>query len=478
MICPSARYVRAREVSVCLSGDNAVLFHPDTGLEKVLNPTAFFIWKKLNGANSIEDVARALAAEYESPVHDDILKDVGGFLGGMLGDKLIEVAAGEDKALPDAEYVQLSDRPGEFDLSLTGKCNLHCDYCFYANEMHNRPDLPKEAWLAFFMELGGLGVRNLTLSGGEVFVRPDLFELIDALIENRMRYSVLTNGTLISEKTIAQLEAKKRRIRMNSIQVSIDGSCAEVHDKSRGAGSFARAIKALRLLKEAGFPATSRVTVNRYNVDDLVNVARLLLEKIGLGGFSTNDAMPMGAGCENQAGITLLPEQQLKAMKTLVRLAKQYDGRITATAGPLAKWTYFDEMERAKANGELSARRRMGYLTACGCVFNKLSVHHDGIITPCNMLPDLEIGIVNRDAIASIWKAHPMLQALKDRQRIPMNSVPGCESCEWNPYCNGSCPGLAQTLFGDFNRANPHDCYKHFLETTKLTTSTVPWGKD
>lgn len=212
-------------------------------------------------------------------------------------------------------------------------------------------------------------------------------------------------------------------------------------------------------------------------MDDLDNIARLLLEDVGLNGFSTNDAMPMGAGCDNQAGITLLPQQLLQAMKTLVRLEKQYDGRITAMAGPLAKWKSYGEMEHAKASGDMATRWRMGYLTACGCVFNKLAVHHDGVITPCDMLAGLELGRINRDPITTIWKTHPILKALKNRRQISMTSVPGCEDCEWAPYCNGSCPGLAYTMTGDFNMANPHDCYRSFLHATGLTSQIVPWGK-
>ena len=315
-------------------------------------------------------------------------------------------------------------------------------------------------------------MRSLTLSGGEVFVRKDLFELLDRIIDRRMSYSILTNGVLVDEKMIARLMEKKRRLRLNSIQVSIDGSCAEIHDRSRGKGCFEKAVRGLRLLKEAGFPVTSRVTVNRHNVDDLDNVARLLLEDVGLDSFGTNDAMPMGAGCDNQAGITLLPQQQLQAMETLVRLEKRYNGRVTATAGPLAKWKMYGEMEHARATGEKVARWQMGYLTACGCVFNKLAVHHDGIITPCNMLAGLELGRVNRDSVTTIWKTHPILKALKERRNIPMQEVPGCEECEWAPYCNGSCPGLAHTMTGDFNMANPHDCYKQFLITTGLDHSS------
>jgi len=471
------KYSRAREVSTCRNGDNAILYNPDTGREKIINSSGFAVWQKMDGGDSVDDIARALLENYEGASHEAILQDTCAFLSELLENNFIEVATDGQQRLAAEEYTEISDRPGDFDISLTGKCNLHCDYCFYAHEMHDRPDLSKEEWFTFFDELGRLGVRTLTLSGGEVFVRKDFFELLDYIIEKRMRYSILSNGTLITEKILSLFGEKKRRQRLNSIQVSIDGSCAEIHDKSRGEGCFKRAINGLRLLKAAGFPVTSRVTVNRHNVDDLDNIARLLLEDVGLPGFSTNDAMPMGAGCDNQAGITLLPQQQLQAMKTLIRLEKQYNCRINATAGPLAKWKSYGEMEHARATGEKAARWQMGFLTACGCVFNKLAVHHDGIITPCNMLAGLELGRVNRDAIKTVWKTHPILKSLKERRRIPMHEVPGCEDCEWAPFCNGSCPGLAHTMTGDFNMANPHDCYRNFLQATGLTSATVPWGE-
>jgi SynChlorMet cassette radical SAM/SPASM protein ScmE len=470
-------YARAKEISACHYGGNTILYNPDTNLEKTINPSAFLIWEKLNGANTADDISRALLEKYESVSSEKVFRDVCDFMGDLLEHNFIEVlpAIGADRA--HEEYPEMSDRPGDFDISLTGKCNLHCDYCFYANEMHGRPDLPAEEWFTFFDELGSLAVRSLTLSGGEVFVRKDLLELIDYIIEKRMRFSILSNGTLINEKTLSLFAEKKRRKRLNSIQVSIDGSCPEIHDKSRGAGSFKRALNGLRLLKEAGFPVNCRVTVNRFNVDDLDNIAKLLLDDVGLNSFGTNDAMPMGSGCTNQASITLLPQQQVQAMKTLNCLEKKYNGRINATAGPLAKWKSYGEMEQARASGEKTARWRMGYLTACGCVFNKLAVHHDGVITPCNMLAGLVLGRINRDAIKTIWKTHPTLKALKDRRSIPMEKVPGCENCAWIPYCNGSCPGLAHTMTGDFNLANPHDCYRNFLQATGLTTRTVPWGK-
>ncbi len=226
--------------------------------------------------------------------------------------------------------------PRSVDIAITGRCNLRCQYCFYADEMTARTDLTTAQWLAFFDQLGKLGVMDVCLTGGEVFTRRDLFELIDGIIANRMRYSMLTNGTLITESILAEFEKGKRRQRLNSIQVSIDGSTAEIHNLSRP-HSFDRAVRGLRLLKGAGFPLTVRVTINRHNVNDLENIAHFLLEELGLPSFSTNDAAPIGAGCQNAVDVSLTPHEQAKAMQIISRLMEKYTGRLKATAGPQAK---------------------------------------------------------------------------------------------------------------------------------------------
>lgn len=323
-------------------------------------------------------------------------------------------------------------------------------------------DLPAGDWLAFFDELSRLGVMEVGLTGGEVFTRPDLFEIIDGIVSRRMRYSLCSNGTLLNEETLARFDTGKRRLRLNSIQLSVDGSRAEIHDLSRP-GSFDLTLRALRLLKDAGFPLVVRVTITRHNLGDLDGIAHLLLEDVGLSSFSTNEAFPMGSGCANQAEVTLGPREQFEAMQTLDRLLDRYPGRITAQAGPLAKRRAYAEMEEARRTGRKTTRWGMGCLTACGCVFSRLDVLHNGDIVPCHILHRVVLGNVRRDSLLDIWRHHPLLLALRERRAVPMDRVPGCEDCEWTPYCNGSCPGVAQETTGNFNFANPDDCYRRFL---------------
>ncbi|MBU1877321.1 MAG: SPASM domain-containing protein, partial [Chloroflexi bacterium] len=227
----------------------------------------------------------------------------------------------------------------------------------------------------------------------------------------------------------------------------------------RYASPWQPAIKAIR---DGLFGKPILIRAHRHNVDDLENVARLLLEDIGLPSFSTNDAMPMGAGCDNQGDITLNAAEKLEALRIMERLVERYPGRLQANAGPQAKLKMYAEMDHARRTGEKTTRWQMGYLTACGCIFNKLDILHDGTIVPCHVLHRLHLGHIATDSLEEIWHTHPILQALRERRSLPMSEVAGCEGCEWTLYCNGSCPGLAYDLTGDLLRANPEDCYRRF----------------
>lgn len=129
----------------------------------------------------------------------------------------------------------------------------------------------------------------------------------------------------------------------------MDGSSAEVHDLSRPK-SFGRALRGLKLLKDAGYPVTVRVTINRHNVDDLENVAKLLLEKVGLPSFGTNEAYACGATHRTEDDIILTPEQRKQAGEVLTHLADKYDQRIKAQAGPFGPARELKTMDEMLAN--------------------------------------------------------------------------------------------------------------------------------
>jgi SynChlorMet cassette radical SAM/SPASM protein ScmE len=350
--------------------------------------------------------------------------------------------------------------PRNVDIELTGNCNLRCRYCYFFNNAGvEYNDLPPAEWLTFFAELGSLGVMNLTLAGGEPFCRQDLQTLLEGIVANRMRFSFLSNGGLIDDDIAAFIAGTGR---CNYVQISVDGSRPEIHDAARGKGSFKAAIRGIRTLQRYGIKVAVRVTIHRYNIYDLENTARFLLEELKLPGIGTNSAGYLGTCRLNVDDVMLTTTERQIAMETLLRLTEKYNGRISASAGPLAEGRRWRQMEKARAEGA-SKFSNGGRLTGCGCPFNKIAVRSDGVIVPCSMLTHLELGCINQDSLADIWLHSPAMNQLRQRRAIPLADFEFCAGCKYQPYCTGNCPGLSYTLAGQVDHPSPDACLRRFL---------------
>jgi len=357
--------------------------------------------------------------------------------------------------------LKLMRTPRSVDLAITNRCNLRCTYCSHFTGAGDvGQDLPKEEWLQFFEELNRCAVMNVTLQGGEPFCRQDLPELIEGVVRNRMRFTILSNGTLINDEMAAFLASTGR---CDGVQVSIDGSVPMTHDACRGEGNFIKAMQGVKSLQKYNVPVPVRVTIHRQNVRDLENVARLLLEEVGLPSFSTNAASYMGLCRQNTEQVQLTAEDRSLAMETLLQLTIKYNGRISATAGPLAEAKDWLEMEEARQQKRKMMPGR-GSLSACNGPANTLAVRADGAMVPCGQMSHVKLGRINHDDLREVWQEHPELERLRERHKISLSEFEFCQGCDYIPYCTGNCPALAYTIIGRENHPSPDACLKRFLE--------------
>jgi SynChlorMet cassette radical SAM/SPASM protein ScmE len=274
-----------------------------------------------------------------------------------------------------------------------------------------------------------------------------------------MRFSVLSNGTLITEALANYLADTGA---CSGVQVSVDGAHTSAHESCRGKGSFEPALKGIRLLTKAGVRVEIRVTIHRYNVSDMAAIGSLLLNQYDLPGFSTNEAGAMGL-CNTWADrIQLTTEERTRVMRDLLDLNERYSDRISASAGPLAEARLWTEMIHARALKK-AAKNHQGFLSGCGCVFHKMAVRADGALVPCVQLSHLELGRAGQDDLEAIWHHHPRLKKLRERLKIPLAQFDFCRECDFTTYCTGNCPALAYTAFGDENHPSPAGCLHRFL---------------
>lgn len=352
--------------------------------------------------------------------------------------------------------------PRHVDIDITNHCNLRCAYCYhFSSEGDVKTDLPAREWLKFFDELGRSAVMDVTLAGGEPFMRRDLFELIDGIVRNRMRFAILSNGTLITDGIAERLAGTGR---CDYVQISIDGSCAEVHDTCRGRGSFEKAVAGIRSLQAQAVPVAVRFTVHHQNVHDLENTARFLLEDLGLPSFSTNAASYFGLCREHSDEVSLTVEDRESAMKSLLMLDARYGGRISASAGPLADARMWSEMIERHERREGATTDGGGFLTSCGCPTTSIAVRADGVIVPCTLLSMIELGRINHDPLREVWQDHPDLVRFRERRTVSLQEFEECRSCRFSLFCRGGCPGLSASQTGSVFRPAPDTCLRLFLE--------------
>ncbi len=155
-------------------------------------------------------------------------------------------------------------------IKLTWRCNLRCHMC---NVWRQRREdaLSLEILRTLAGELDSLGTRKIHLSGGEVLLRPDLFDIIATFSGHGMQVNLTTNGTLVTPEAAARLVEAE----VNNVSISLDGATPAVHDALRGRGNWKRTIRGIRNLRRAGKRARHKLhirintVITRRNYRDL-----------------------------------------------------------------------------------------------------------------------------------------------------------------------------------------------------------------
>lgn len=358
--------------------------------------------------------------------------------------------------MPLAEVMR---SPRSVEISITSKCNLRCKYChFFDRPGINYIDLPSAEWLKFFEELGKLAVMNVRITGGEPFLRSDLDTILKGIVHNHMRFRILSNGSLINDVIAGFIKGTRR---CDYIQISLDGSCAKIHDASRGLGSFEGAVSGIKTLQRHGIPVRVRVTISHHNVHDLDNIARFLLHDLRLSGFSTDSTCYLGSCRKHADEIRLTVEDRMMAMATLLKLSDQYPGKIYATGGPLFEARFWKKMDEAWLQ-EAPAFKEGGHLNACSGSSIIINVRSDGTITPCQLLSHLDLGRINHDSLSEVWLNSPVLNNMRSRCRS-LADFEFCQGCDYIPYCPGNCPVSAYSMTGELDHPSPDNCLRVFL---------------
>lgn len=166
--------------------------------------------------------------------------------------------------------------PDFLQINLTTRCNLKCQICTtYKVPSLIDQELTSTEIKQIVLQAAELGLKKIVFSGGEPFLRNDIFEIISFLRENtKMEVIITTNGTLVD----SLLAEKIIQAKINHLQVSLDGATDKTHDLVRGDGAFAKTTEALRILNKIGKSSLAlglSFTVTRLNYKEMPSFLEL-----------------------------------------------------------------------------------------------------------------------------------------------------------------------------------------------------------
>ena len=205
----------------------------------------------------------------------------------------------------------------------TMRCNLTCEFC-YVGDLLNiegewREELPLDALRRAFPE----GNLQVNLTGGEIFMRKDILDVLDVFREKGYVCGYLTtNGTIISDERADALAELARQGFLTHVSVSIDGP-GELHDKARGVrGTFQRTSEGLRRLqaaaKKKGAPlrVSINTTVAEQSLDTLEQMVEVA-EELGVDAIGLNHLM-FATAAERDETLRIIGETDPKVISTYI----------------------------------------------------------------------------------------------------------------------------------------------------------------
>jgi radical SAM protein with 4Fe4S-binding SPASM domain len=300
-------------------------------------------------------------------------------------------------------------------------------------------------------QLAELGVREVSMHGGEAYLRTDFYEIVSCIRDHGMAPTLVTGGRGLTRETAQKMSDAG----ISAVSVSIDGP-REIHDDLRGfVGSFEGAVAALSHLQSVGVEVGVNTQINQANLAAL-HVLYDTLREHPLYGWMVQLMVPMGRAAD-EPGLWLEPYDMLQLFPALAELRQRCDqDSIALWAGDnVGYFGPFDDVLRGD-------RVPTGCSGCCGAGVLAIGIEANGDIKGCSAMASegFVAGNVKRDSLRQLWNE---AAELKLSRCFDSNRLWGyCASCYYASECQAGCIWTANTILGRYGN-NPY-CHHRALE--------------
>lgn len=296
---------------------------------------------------------------------------------------------------------------------LTYRCNEKCTHCYldvFAPHAEVPGELTTDDCFRVIDELAELGALNLTLSGGEILVRRDFFEIAQYARAKKFLLRLYTNGILIKP----DIADKIADLHPYAVEISVYGASPETHDRITQLNrSHELTVRALKLLRERGIRTVMKTPLMHENVYE----------------FEALKTLARDLNAQFRYDITITPKNDGSHSPFKHRMTNED-----------LLWLFRQEVEPSEW---VSRVVPMEYGT-CGISLNGLAIDPYGFVFPC-LEARIAAGNLRDKPLKELWYDSPLWS---DLSHLTLGELPVCRTCELRNLCV-RCHGLAMEESGD-----------------------------
>lgn len=284
-------------------------------------------------------------------------------------------------------------------LSPTWQCNLKCAGC-YTLGYQRHPGLSYDLVKRILRECIDIGLHFITVLGGEPFMCPYLFQMIEE--HPQIFFQVYTNGTLMTKEKAERI----RDLGNAMVVVSCEGYEEET-DRWRGPGVFKKIMEAMDHLRKARVIFGSSATVTKNNVD-VVSSEEWIDLLLGKGIIAQMYFLYIPVNGQGDINLMVTPEQRNHLRKQVMHFRR---------AKPMFILDFWNDGPHVQ--GCIAGGRRYFHINANGdvepCVYTHVAMHNI------------------RDVSLAQALNSPLFRAIRRRQPMNKNQLRPCMIID-NPH--------------------------------------------
>lgn len=295
----------------------------------------------------------------------------------------------------------------------THRCNYSCEHCGTNAGLALSNELSTQEATTLINEMADMGVKFLSVTGGEPLLRKDLFQILKLAKKRGIKVGFVTHGRLASN-----FKNEIKELQPYSMMVSLDG-LKETHNKLRGNNAnFGQSLAIVKFFKEIKIPRISvSTTVNQRNFKELEELKEIIFNS-GANYWRINIAIPEGRAKDKQ-WMYLNNDQLLKLFEFINKNRKKFKIEICEGAGYLGE-------------GDTKLKDTPFF---CGCGWNTCTIMADGDVMGCPIFENKKEhreGNIRDNSFKEIWE--------NKFERFRNLKLPDdCNSCEHINACRGGC---------------------------------------